>query len=128
MPNSKSSHRKSDEFRHRFGGTDSEAAPVRYLQRNRDEMLGLVFHAILLAGLVVALAFLAGSLRRLCGAHGGRQPVWLEPLALAGLAALATFAVRRIIAKVRQVRELNRELHALRAQIAALRQEMRHRD
>jgi hypothetical protein len=128
MANSKSSRRKSDELRHRFGGPGSDAAPVRYLHRTREEMLDRIFHAILLAGLVVALAFLAGSVRRLWAVHGNLQPAWLQLLALCGPVTTAAFAVRLVIAKVHEIRELSLELHRLRDQIATLREEMRRRD
>jgi type II secretory pathway pseudopilin PulG len=44
------------------------------------------------------------------------------------VAIAAAIAVRRIIANVREIRELSRELSGMRARIAALREEMRRRD
>ena len=127
MLTTKSSRRKSSVFRHRFDGTGTDAAPVRYLQRAREEMLGAVFHAILLAGFLVALAFFARSLLRVFAAHGEGAPAWLEPLALLGLGVLAVLVVRRLFAKVGEIRELRQELRELRAQVAAMKEELRRR-
>jgi len=124
----KNSRRKSSVFRHRFDGVGTDAAPVRYLQRAREEMLGAIIHAILLAGFVVALAFFARSLLRLFAAHGDRAAGWIEPVALVGLALFAGLIVRRLVAKVREIGELRRELRELQAQVALLRQQLRRRD
>jgi hypothetical protein len=128
MRTTKNSRRTSRVFRHRFDGVGTEAAPVRYLQRAREEMLGAVIHAILLAGFVVALAFFARSLRHLFAAHGDQAPGWVEPVAMVGLAVFVVLVVRRLVAKVHEIRELRQELRELRAQVAMLRQQLRRRD
>lgn len=128
MPTSKRSRRKSSVFRHRFDGVGTDAAPVRYLQRAREEMLGAVFHAILLAGFLVALVFFARSLLHLFAVHGERAAGWVEPLALVGLAVFAGLVVRRLVAKVREIADLRRELRELRAQVATLREQLRRGD
>jgi signal transduction histidine kinase len=128
MPISTSSLRRSRAFRHRFDGIGTDAAPVRYLQRDREEMLNAVFHAILLAGFLLALALFARSLVRLSDALGDRAAAWLEPLALVGLGTLAVVVVLRLVARLREIRDLRQELRELRAQVAALRDQQRRRD
>jgi hypothetical protein len=128
MPISKNSRPKSSVFRHRFDGVGTDAAPVRYLQRTRDEMLGAAFHAILLAGFVPALALFARSVVRLFEVHGDLAAAWMEPLVLVGLTVLAALVVRRLVVKVGEIRALRQELRGLQAQVAALRERQRRPD
>lgn len=128
MRTSKNSRRTSRVFRHRFDGVGSDAAPVRYLQRAREEMLGGVFHAILLAGFLVALAVFARSMGRLFSAHGELAAGWLEPVSFIVLAAFAALVLRRLIRKVRELGELRQEVRELQAQVRALREQMRRHD
>jgi hypothetical protein len=125
MPTSKTYRRRSSAVSHRFEGAGTEAAPVRYLQRAREEMLGAAFHAILLAGFLVALAFLAHSLRRLFAVHGEKTAGWVEPLTLVGLAIGGILILQRLVAKVREVQASRREFSALQAQAATLREQIR---
>lgn len=98
------------------------------MQRAREEMLGAGIHAILLAGFVVALAFFTRSLLRLFDVHGDRAAGWMEPVALAGLAVFFALVVRRLVAKVREIRALRQEIRELQAQVATLREQLRSRD
>jgi|WetSurMetagenome_2_1015567.scaffolds.fasta_scaffold855520_2 hypothetical protein len=125
MPTSKTFHPRNRVASDRFEGAGTEAAPVRYLQRAREEMLGAAFHAILLAGFLVALAFLAVSLRKLFAVHGGKGAAWQEPLTLVGLIVGALVIVRKLVARIRAFLVARREISALQAQVAALREQMR---
>jgi hypothetical protein len=128
MLNSKRSRHRSDVFRNRFEQAGTDAAPVRHLQRAREERIGAAVQVLLLGGFVVALALLARSVVHLFARHGSGLSPWTMYLCLAGIAIVVLFTIRRIWLKVNELRDLWQEVRELEARVRALRAQLRRRD
>jgi hypothetical protein len=128
MPNSKRPRHRSEVFRNRFERPNTEAAPVRHLQRAREERIGAVIQIALLVAFEVALVLLAQSVVHLFASHGGDINPAVRVLCLAGIAGVALVTARRIVMKIKDLQEIVRDIRELESQVRSLRSQLRHRN
>jgi len=111
---SKRSRRKSELFTSQFrdGGVDF---PVRQYLRAREDFASGLVHLVLLAAFLVTIALFGRTLDHLFATHGAHLDPWWRRgvLALWGLFGLSV--LRRLYYKVGALREIRREMAALKA-------------
>lgn len=113
--------RRSEAFRSRFLDAGKDAAPLRRARQLREYVAGEVVHALLQAGFLVALIFFARTLVDLFARHGADLDPWYLRLSLFGLLVCFVLIARRLVGRVREIREARRDLAEAERQLAAMR-------
>lgn len=89
--------------------------PLRRYLRRREELTAGAAHALLLAALAVLVLWLGGAVDALCRGPGGRTAGWVRPAVWVVTAILALSVGRRLYYKLMELRQIRREMTALRA-------------
>ena len=124
----KNSPRKSDAFRSRFLDAGMAAAPIRHSRQLREYLAGQLVHAIVLVGFLVALAFFARSVIHLFERHGELLNPWYLRLCLAGILVCFVLFTRRLIGRIREIKDVRVQLREANRQLDELREEFRRPD
>ncbi len=111
---SKRSRRKSEVFGSRFREGQGVDFPVRqYLRCREDFSSGLVHAALTVAFIFILVAF-ARTLGHVFDSHGASLNPWYRRLVLGLMGLFVLSVLRRLYYKVMELRELRREMGALR--------------
>ena len=89
--------------------------PLRRYLRRREELAAGVAHALLLMIHAVLVVGLGRSLDHLCRVPAGAVRPWARPAVWVGTAALVLSVGRRLYYKWMELRQIRREMVALRA-------------
>ena len=111
---SKRSRRQSEVFTSRFrdGGVDF---PLRQYMRAREDFASGLVHLILLVAFLVTLGVFGRTLDHLFDTHGAHLNPWWRRGVLLLWAGFALSVLRRLYYKVVALREIRREMAALKA-------------
>ena len=121
------SPRRSDAFKSRFLDAAHDAAPLRHARQLREYLAGQVVQAVLAAGFLVALVFFARAVTHLFERHGGDLSPWYLRLSLAGILVCFLLFLRRLIGRLREIREVRQQLSLETRKLRDLREELRRR-
>lgn len=97
--------------------------PLRRYLRRREDLAAGAAHAALLAVLAVLVVLLGRALDALCRAPAGPAGDWSRPAVWLGTAILALSVGRRLYYKLMELRQIRREMSALRAAFRPLGEE-----
>lgn len=115
----KRSRRRSERFESRFRDGQGADFPLRQYLRAREDFLSGAVHAVLLLAFVVTLLLFARTLNTLFLTHGAHLKAWYRYVALALLVFFSLSVLRRLYYKVRELREVRREMHELKSRFRA---------
>jgi len=125
---SRKSPQRSDAFKSRFLEAGKDAAPIRRARRLREHLAGQVIHALLQCGFAVALVLFGRALFNLFERHGGSLNPWYLRLSLVGVLVCFVLVVRRLWARIREIRESRQDLRDAQRQMEELRDSLRQGD
>lgn len=114
---SKRSRRQSDQFDSRFRDGGGGGFPLRQYLRAREDFASGIVHAVLLTVFAITLVVFGKTIHGLFQGHGADLNPWFHRLALTAMALFVLSVLRRLYYKVRELREIRREIHALREEI-----------
>jgi len=120
---SKRSPRRSDAFRSRFLDAGRDAAPIRHVRRLREDLAGQIVYSLLQIAFVVALVLFARSVVHLFARHGSHLSPWYLRLSLAAILVCSVLVLWRLVRRIREIRDLRRELAAADKTLQELRAE-----
>ena len=121
----KNSPRKSEAFRSRFLDAGQDAAPIRHSRQLREYLAGQIVHAILLAAFLVTLVFFARSAVHLFERHGNDLNPWYLRLCLTGILVCFLLFAKRLIGRIREIREVRVDLREANRRLDELREKLR---
>ena len=124
----KNSPRRSDAFKSRFLDAGTAAAPIRHSRQLREYLAGQLVLTIVLAGFLVALVFFARSVIHLFERHGEQLNPWYLRLCLAGILVCFLLFSRRLIGRIREIKDVRVQLREANRQLDELREEFRRTD
>jgi len=116
---SKRSRRKSELFESRFKDGSSVDFPVRQYLRCREDLFSGIVHVALLAVFAGTLIAFGRTLAGLFNRHGADLNPWYERGAFVLLALFCLSVLRRLYYKVIEMRDVRREMVALKASFRA---------
>jgi hypothetical protein len=114
---SKRSRRQSDQFDSRFRDGGGGGFPLRQYLRAREDFASGIVHAVLLTVFAATLVVFGKTIHGLFLKHGADLSPWFHRLALVAMAFFVLSVLRRLYYKVRELREIRREIHALKEEI-----------
>jgi len=114
---SKRSRRKSERFDSRFRDGRDGGFPLRQYLRAREDFVSGLVHVVLLAAFAVTLAGFTRTVHGLFVRHGADLNPWFHRLALVAMAVFVLSVLRRLYYKVLELRDIRREIRALRQAI-----------
>ncbi len=127
MLSSKKSPRKSKIFLSRFLAAGEDAATIRDVRRLQEFLAGQIVLAVLQAGFLVALALFARAVFHIFERHGDAlNPLYLR-LSLGGILVCFLLVGRRLVARIRLLLELRRDLADANRRLRELREALRRR-
>lgn len=112
---SKRSPRRSEVFASRFRDGTGAEFPVRQYLRCREDFASGLVHLVLLGAFLVAVVFFGRTLDHFFDAHGDRFDPWFRRGALILWGVFCLSVLRRLYYKVGALREIRREMAALKA-------------
>ena len=124
----KKTPRGSDAFRSRFLAAGREAAPIRHARQLREYLASQLIQAIVLVGFLVALGFFARTVLHLFDRHGVDLNPWYLRLCLAGILVCFVLFARRLLGRVREIRDARSDLREVNRELTALRDRYRRTD
>jgi hypothetical protein len=116
---SKRSPRRSEVFASRFRDGAAAEFPVRQYLRCREDFASGLVHLVLLGAFLVTLVFFGRTLDHLFAAHGEGLDPWYRRGALILWGVFCLSVLRRLYYKVGALREIRREMAALKATFRA---------
>ena len=115
---SRRSRRKSDLFESRFRTGEGTDFPLRQYMRCKEEFSGGLVHMVLLGAFFITLLAFGQTLNSLFNSHGdGINPAF-RWLALGFLLLFLLSVLRRFFHKILDLRDIRREMAALKAEMA----------
>lgn len=122
---SRKSPKRSDAFQSRFLEAGKDAAPIRKARRLREHLAGQIIQAVLQSGFAVALLLFGRAVFNLFERHGADLNPWYLRLSLAAVLVCFVLVVRRLWARIVEIRESREDLKAAQRQMDALRESLR---
>jgi hypothetical protein len=115
---SRRSRRTSKVFRSRFGDDTGLAFPLRQYLRCREGLISGALHFLLLVAFTVAIILFGHTVDNLLRRHGAELAPWIRWATLVAFAALVLLLIRRLVVRVRELRETWRELGRWKAEMS----------